>query len=88
MENGMANASGRVDLEVGDRVRLEMPWSEACAFLKVAGQILEVEVRENGAQLHKGGQPFSFPITWGEAELYRDPETGKPYTYNAEKITG
>ncbi|PNE43380.1 hypothetical protein [Streptomyces noursei] len=76
----------RIDLEIGDRVRLEMPWSGVCEHMKVHGQVLEVEIREHGAQLYKDGRPFSFPILWGEAGIYTDHQTKKPFTYNAERV--
>ncbi|MFF8283295.1 hypothetical protein ACF06W_11300 [Streptomyces albus] len=76
----------RVDLEIGDRARLELPWSEVCMHLKVAGAVMEVEIRKHGAQLLKAGEPYSTPITWGEAGIYTDAATGRPYTYNAEKL--
>lgn len=76
----------RVDFEIGDRARLEMPWSEACLFMKIAGQVLEVEIREHGAQLYKDGRPFSFPILWEEAGFYTDQKTKKPYAYGAQKV--
>jgi hypothetical protein len=74
----------RVDLEVGDRVRLTLPHSEVCAYMRVAGTVMEVEVREHGAQLHKDGRPFAGAITWGEAGIYRDADG--PYVYNAERV--
>ncbi|WP_158819111.1 MULTISPECIES: hypothetical protein [Streptomyces] len=54
--------------------------------MQVADKVFEVEVKEHGAQLFKDGTPFSFPITWGEAGIYTDSATGKPYTCNAEKV--
>ncbi|MEU1816158.1 hypothetical protein ABZ543_13305 [Streptomyces roseifaciens] len=76
----------RVDLEVGDLVRLEMPASEVMQHMKVVGQVFEVEIRANSAQLYKDGQPFSIPVSWGEAGLYTDQLTKKPYSYTAERI--
>ncbi|WP_424863045.1 hypothetical protein [Streptomyces sp. MMS24-I29] len=76
----------RVDLEIGDRIFATMPWSEVCIHLQVSDQVMEVEVRERDAQLIKNGRPFSAPITWGEAGIYTDSTSGKPYTYNAEKV--
>lgn len=75
----------RVDLEIGDRVFMTMPWSEVCMHLGVADRVMEVEIGEHGAQLLRDGQPFSSPVTWGEAGIYTDSTTGKPYTYDAEK---
>ncbi|AZM47849.1 hypothetical protein DMB38_20490 [Streptomyces sp. WAC 06738] len=82
----MTQQQERMDLEIGDRIFVTMPWSEACLALQVADRVMEVEVREHGAQLLKDGEPYSFPITWGEAGIYTDSTTGKPYTYNAEKV--
>lgn len=81
------NECTRVDLEVGDRVFMTLPYSEVCVHLGVADRVMEVEVREHGAQLLKDGRPLSFPITWGEAGIYTDQTTGKPYTYDAEKVS-
>ncbi|WNI17673.1 hypothetical protein [Actinacidiphila sp. ITFR-21] len=65
---------------------MTMPWSEVCMHLRVSDQVMEVELREHGAQLIKEGRVFSSPITWGEAGIYTDSTTGKPYAYNAEKV--
>lgn len=60
---------------VGDTVRLRLPWSEVCAHMKVAEQIRSVLVLEHGAQiLNDDGTPYSFPVTHGEAGIYRDTE--------------
>ncbi|MEU1552205.1 hypothetical protein ABZ517_05710 [Streptomyces scabiei] len=75
-----------VELEIGDHIFVTLPYSEVCVHLGVADRVMEVEVREHGAQLMKDGRPFSIPITWGEAGIYTDSTTGKPYTYNAEKV--
>lgn len=75
----------RIDLKIGDRVFVTLPWSEVCAHMQVADRVMEVEVREHGAQLLKDGEPYSMPITWDEAGIYTDQATGEPYTYNAEK---
>ncbi|MGW0536334.1 hypothetical protein [Streptomyces sp. NPDC003032] len=76
----------RIDLEVGDRVLKAMPWSEVCVHMQVADKVMEIQVRVNGVQLFKDGEPFSFPIGWGEAGVYTDSTTNKPYTYDAEKV--
>ncbi|MEV6309939.1 hypothetical protein AB0M10_15240 [Streptomyces sp. NPDC051840] len=76
----------RVDLEIGDRVLVTLPFSEVCRHMRVAGRVMEVEIRERGAQLLKHGAPFSFPLTWNEAGIYTDETTRKPYTYDAEKV--
>ena len=68
----------------GDRVRLELPFSEVCMHLRVAGQVMTVEVigrwYADGrscftAQLHgDNDKPFSFPILTAEAGIYGDGE--------------
>jgi hypothetical protein len=67
-------------VRAGDRVRLELPFSEVCMHMRVAGQVMTVEViggtYADGrpsftAQLHRDdGQPFSFPILTAEAGIY------------------
>ena len=49
--------------------RLEMPWSEVCMHMKIAGTIMLGELLPNGmVQLYTlDGAQFSFPITAGEA---------------------
>lgn len=60
---------------VGDTVRVRLPWSEVCAHMRVADHDRSVRVLESGAQiLNDDGTPFSFPITHGEAGIYRDAE--------------
>ncbi len=56
---------------VGSTVRVELPYSEACMCLRVAGKTMNVKVLEhNAAQLmDDDGIPFSFPITHGEAGI-------------------
>lgn len=76
----------RIDLEIGDHFFATMPWSEVCLHLQVADKVMEVEVREHGAQLIKDGKPFSAPISWGEAGIDTDQSNKKPYTYDAEKV--
>lgn len=57
----------------GDVVQVRMPWSEVCMHLRVAEQVRRVEVLADGAQiLNDDGTKFSFPITHGEAGIYRD----------------
>lgn len=59
----------------GDVLRLTLPWSEVCMHLRVAGQVRDVRILDDAAQiLWDSGRPFSFPITHGEAGVYRDAE--------------
>lgn len=48
---------------------LSLPYSEVCMHMKVAGQVMLGELRENDmVQLYElNGREFSFPITRGEA---------------------
>lgn len=48
---------------------LSLPYSEVCMSMKVAGQVMLGELRENDmVQLYElNGREFSFPITRGEA---------------------
>ncbi len=59
-------------IEPGQKVWIRMPHSEVNMHMGVAGRVLEVEVKEHGAQLFKDGRQFSFPVTWGEAGIYSD----------------
>lgn len=80
-------------VSVGDTVTVELPYSEVCMHMRVAGRQLQVELQParyfNGepapgspvAQiLSESGRPFSFPVLYGEAGFYRD-ESGRFYTY-------
>jgi hypothetical protein len=59
----------------GDTVWVELPWSEACMWLKKAGEHAAVEITEEGAQiLNEDSTRYSFPVTHGEAGVYRDAE--------------
>jgi hypothetical protein len=62
-------------VQPGDIVSITLPWSEVCMHLRVAGQVWDVQVLRDGAQL-VGRAPermqYSFPITHGEAGIYTD----------------
>ncbi len=71
--DGMLANPGVTRVAIGERVRVRLPHSEVCMHLRVAGQVREVEVLEHGAQiLDEDGRRFSFPITHGEAGIFRD----------------
>lgn len=71
--------------EVGDTVRIKLPYSEVCMLMGMAGQECEVRVEEHMAQiLNLDGTPFSLPITWGEAGIFRDSEG--PYTTTVQPL--
>jgi len=60
--------------KIGSTVTVELPYSEACMHMRVAGKTMEVLVLQNGAQLFDSdGKEFSFPITHGEAGIIAEP---------------
>jgi hypothetical protein len=53
----------------------EMPWSEVCMHLRVAGKVMRFEFLGTAVQLlDEDGKPFSFPITAGEAGIHQHPD--------------
>jgi len=70
----------------GKRVRLELPHSEVCMHMQVAGKVMTVEYLDRQypvAQLYyEDGKEFSAPITMGEAGFYWDQVNGY-YCYPA-----
>jgi hypothetical protein len=71
--------ANRVKVRIGDKVRVQAPYSEVCMSMRVAGTVMDVEVvaREFdtfvsvSAQLWTlDGKRFSAPITLGEAGIY------------------
>lgn len=76
---------------VGDTVRLELPYSEVCMHMKIAGKVHDVKILPTMAQVFRADDtPLSFPITHGEAGLYRATEPGTfrytPATDRPEEI--
>lgn len=72
-----------VTIAPGQRVRVRLPWSEVCMHLRVAGKVMTCELVEGGSavQLYdEEGDPYSFPITPGEAGFFRH-TGGSAYTY-------
>ena len=58
-------------VQVGDTVRLRMPWSEVCLHMNVADRPMLATVGERMVQLATlDGRPFSAPITHGEAGVH------------------
>jgi hypothetical protein len=57
---------------------VELPFSEVCMHLRVAGTRMRARLAHNGMVqlLGPDGSPFSFPITAGEAGLGHDPHDG------------
>lgn len=64
----------------GDRVRIELPYSEVCMHMRVAGKAMDVRMtggRYPMAQLlNPDGTEFSAPILTSEAGIYGDVERG------------
>lgn len=75
--SGMA----RIYLCPGERAHVELPYSEVCMHLGVAGRILPVELLENGmVQLYDGDdRKISFPITRSEAGFHFGESVGGWY---------
>lgn len=79
-------------VDVGETVAVELPFSEVCMHMRVAGKVMDVRLQAarymNGepapgspvAQiLNANGGEFSFPILYGEAGFYADGD--RFYTY-------
>ena len=71
------SGSGQVYVNVGDVIRLRLPYSEVCIHMRVAGKPMNVQLLQEGsypvAQLLNGdGSRFSSPILPGEAGIYTD----------------
>jgi hypothetical protein len=68
----------RLYVQPGDTVRVELPYSEVCMHMQVAGQARLVQVTDGRypmAQiLNEDGRVFSFPVGLGEAGFYQDGE--------------
>src|SRR5438067_1423729 len=69
--------SEQMYLNVGDIVRLRLPYSEVCMHMRVAGKFMRVQVLPEGmslmAQLYDdSGIRFSFPILLSEAGIFTD----------------
>jgi hypothetical protein len=77
----------QVFVEFGETVTLEMPFSEVCMHMRIAGTVMQVRLQAPhgyaNAQLIRDGQEFSFPITPGEAGFYFEEGRGY-YCYPVE----
>lgn len=64
----------KVLVRPGDVFTLKMPWSEVCMFMGIAGRERTVRLLPSGMVqlLDVNGEPYSFPITHGEAGVYVD----------------
>jgi|WetSurMetagenome_2_1015567.scaffolds.fasta_scaffold394956_1 hypothetical protein len=78
---------------VGQKYRVELPYSEVCLSMRVAGKVGEIELipryfsdsdgNENCyyvAQIFFNGEPWSAPILDGEAGFYHDAKGYYAYT--------
>ena len=73
----MLDYSTRLSIHPGEISRMELPYSEVCCAMGVAGREYDVELIERdgryAAQLiGVTGHRVSFPITYGEAGIFRD----------------
>jgi hypothetical protein len=71
-------------VSAGETVRIEIPYSEVCMHMQVAGRVMNVRFEHKVghtacAQLLQDGREFSAPITPGEAGFYW--EDGRYYCY-------
>ena len=71
-------------VSLGDVVRIELPFSEVCMSMQVAGKVMSVRFQEpngypNAQLLSDDGREYSAPITLGEAGFYF--EDGRYYCY-------
>lgn len=81
-----------LSIRPGERAEIELPFSEVCMHMRVAGTTMEVELVETPqylstafsyhAQLYKDGAKFSAPITLGEAGIYRTEGPDGPHFYH------
>lgn len=87
-------------VEVGETVTVELPFSEVCIHMRVAGREMPVRLQAarylNGEEapgspvaqiLTESGSEFSFPVLYGEAGFYRTAD-GRFYTYEAPTAVG
>ncbi|MGI8307055.1 hypothetical protein [Saccharopolyspora hattusasensis] len=57
------------EFQVGDVVLVELPYSEVCMHLGIAGQVRAVRIEHYGAQIHNRGEPYSSPVAQAEAGI-------------------
>jgi hypothetical protein len=69
---------GRRLIAPNQEFTVQLPSSEVCMHLRVAGTRMHAQLLPNGMVqlLGPDGSPFSFPITAGEAGLDHDPHHG------------
>jgi hypothetical protein len=93
-KGSQVNSSVRTYVAAGVTVTVELPFSEVCMHMRVAGTVRPVRLQRatfgNGGEapgcvaqiLNDDGTPFSFPITTGEAGFFED--SNRFYTYLPE----
>jgi hypothetical protein len=65
----------RLSIRPGEYAHMEIGFSEAACHMRIAGKTMLVQLLPNGrmVQVYNADEtPFSFPITYGEAGIYRD----------------
>jgi hypothetical protein len=69
---------GRRLIGTNQEFAVQLPYSEVCMHLRVAGTRMHARLEPSGMVqlLGPDGSPFSFPITAGEAGLDHDPHGG------------
>jgi hypothetical protein len=75
----------------GETMQLELPFSEVCMHMRVAGSVMTVLLTLGDfpmAQLIRDGRPFSFPIGTGEAGFYQDADGYYGYPASTPARTG
>jgi hypothetical protein len=73
-----------LSIHVGETAELTLPYSEACIHLRVAGKVMKAKLlTESAVQLLSiDGSNYSFPITTGEAGIYRTEGPDGPHFYH------
>ena len=75
-------------IQVGEKVKKYMPYSEVCMHMRVSGKVMVAEmISERMVQLYKlDGEPFSFPISTGEAGIFTPPEGSYYYPDDSKRV--
>lgn len=70
----MTNATTKTRILPGETGTAEMPYSEVMMHMRIAGQVWRFRLLASGmVQVqHTDDRHFSFPVTAGEAGVYRD----------------
>jgi len=73
----------RIEIKPGEKGYAEMPYSEVCMHMRVAGKPMNFLFKDQQYPsvqlLREDGLPFSGPITYGEAGIYY--REGEGYYY-------